>query len=771
MTQGKKIRTVELMVKKFLSERGAIPIGIAVLLLVTSLVGLVAGFKAVQTPTKTQSKAGTNPCTSSIASVASDTQQVALNTPFNCLITINPGANQRENICGLRKAGTSDWPHNVCDNQSVTAANWITATTVRIPCNSNRDASYIGSGGPFELVAFRLECQHPEQNKIDGLTVSSPFTIGSGTAPPLPTATTAPGQPTPTTGQPPPPPPPVGGKCMYITVELNKVAGANEFDAWVTVDKAAGQEPGPHVQLFRGSTLVAGMRQWNPIPFTFWPEWTGGRIPAGQAVTFRGWVDACGGTGAQEDTVTCQTNSDGTFVKNDRCRQRGGYTQPTNPPVPTTPGGGGGSCTTDACSECIFNAEAGISTTYRNAGWDLNCKKQIIDNWCLTGGPEGKGVDPAKCILIKNNQCKTQCGGGGIVPTATIAPGQPTLRPATPIQATPTPTPPAGVSCGYPPLSCCMREPPGMPVESYCNAGQCYGNNCVYPTPVPPTPTPQLGSIEVNVSINQTLPVFRRLYLAALQHGIKQFDWVLIDSSKKVSFNKVPGGDIDLWLETKYYDLQGNPQETFPPGTTIQFENCLVNTNPCVIKMAPGAPINNIKMKVTFPETGASSPVAQAFTSLTNRAVEIVAPIIPGLSQKAAVQNATTLSGKVRVNNSTFAQVEKVIVALYTDLKDKPIQELNVNLTDNNGAFELTNLENKNYFLVAFARTNQGEIYSSSTQTVKAGDKVSLTIAIGEQGLRYAIKKTEELGTTVRSGLSSIPVIGPFIEMFIVSGF
>lgn len=71
MTAEFKRRNLKLMAKKFFrrrdvpdgtSQAGAISAGFAVLLLVTSLLGLIAGYKAVQTPTKTTSKAALLTC-------------------------------------------------------------------------------------------------------------------------------------------------------------------------------------------------------------------------------------------------------------------------------------------------------------------------------------------------------------------------------------------------------------------------------------------------------------------------------------------------------------------------------------------------------------------------------------------------------------------------------------------------------------------------------------------------------------------------------------
>lgn len=317
------------MDKKF-NQRGAISAGIAVLILVTSLIGVIAGYKAVQKPTNIAPKAQIDQCTT-IERVEADKSTVALNENFNCKITISEGGSRYLNVCGIQKAGTNDWPQDICNNASVGAGNW-SGNTVSIPCNSSRTADYVGQGGNFQLVAFsnQPDCL-PGGNPANatGKKTSAQFTIGTAAqSTPVPTQGGGGG----TDGS---------GKCLYLIVELNKT-DAGDFDAWVTFNIAPNQQRGAEIQLFRNGTHVARTRPWVP-PFTYWPQYTGGRIAAGQTVTFRGWTDSCGGRGTTEDIVTCQTNSDGTFIQTDRCKQRGGYAQPppTQPPVPTPTSSGG----------------------------------------------------------------------------------------------------------------------------------------------------------------------------------------------------------------------------------------------------------------------------------------------------------------------------------------------------------------------------------------------------------------------------------------------
>lgn len=342
LTELFRNRIVELMIKKFLNQRGAVPVGIAIFLLVTSLVGLVAGYKAVQTPTRTGTKADTSIC-NTVEAVTVEPTTVNINQDFLCNIKIAPDVDYHYYICGVVKenAPPDDWLKDVCHNEDVVAGNWDYANrTVHINCNTNKtpaDAAYFASGGRFKLIALKYDVScHQGQNPAFATGRKEVvFQINGSGTPPQPTATTAPGQPT-------QPPAPSGNRCFYLTAEFEK-SPSNDFGAYVSFNTNNGDSEHHDIKLDRNHVHVAGWNRWDrPQPFTYWPEWTGGPFTAGQTVTFTGRDDMCGDReGGNIDEIVCTLSATGVSGTSGRCSFRGGVPPPppgaTNTPIPTTP--------------------------------------------------------------------------------------------------------------------------------------------------------------------------------------------------------------------------------------------------------------------------------------------------------------------------------------------------------------------------------------------------------------------------------------------------
>ena len=666
MTLKQKIRTVELMRKKFFNERGAIPVGIAVLLLVTSLVGLVAGYKAVQTPTKTKSQATS--C-ATFTEVRQNPVNLNAGDSFTCLATLNSQfANSRTIACGWSKNG--GWPQ--------TGGRWDSPRCDGVNCSFGiRMDNSIDSSANYELVAFdNASGCGPSTGKRVLLSINRP----SG---PPPTQ---------------PPLPPGSGRCFYLTAQFNKTQDG-DFDAWVSFnsDDTSGFND---IQLFRNDAYVAGYNRWNKAngPFTYEPgQYTGGRIPAGSTIKFSGRDDNCGDRG-NYDSIDCTLNADGsvTSITPNRCFRKGGLPpaltatrspQTTTPPVVPT-------------NTPVPPSQIPLSPTPSPMP---ACGISLNSECCYSG-------TPCRYPLV----CKYVSGKGNICVY------------------------PPEIDCGYEGLDCCPPEAG----QDRCKTSEleCSHNKCVLkPTATPRptvTPVPPCGAYIDNyccLGMTCSNPTLECRYSAT----------------------------------RRTMTCQPRAAPTAPPGETCGH----LDLECCQIGSQCHDPI--LKCENGFCRYNPPTRTSQ-LPNIIQKAVETVNQLFVGKSAQPAKPSPTSLSGKVRVNNSTFASVEKVMVTLYSDKEaseNSLLQETQVNLTNKEGTFEFGNLENKEYYLVAFARTSGNEVYSSEKATAKVGQKVNLTINIGEQGLRYAIKMTQELGTTLRTQISGIPVVGPFIEMFIISAF
>lgn len=251
------------MVKKA-GEKGALA-PLVFLLLMTSLVGLAVGYKAVQSPTNIAPKAQQLRC--------SDLNQY-------------PNRKCEEILPGPCSYGA--WKYQCTGNRGPCAAD----AGVGIP--------YWCGGTVWHNMNFYGECT--TSCKVEGGSPTPPSSGGTG------------------------------GRCFYLTVELNQTQNG-DFDAWVTFNTDDKAVDFHDIKLDRDGAHVAGYNKWSrSTPFTYWPEHTGGRILAGSSVTFTGRDDNCGDRG-NTSTVVCTTKADGT-VSGEGCFLRGKNT-PTPTPTPT----------------------------------------------------------------------------------------------------------------------------------------------------------------------------------------------------------------------------------------------------------------------------------------------------------------------------------------------------------------------------------------------------------------------------------------------------
>ncbi len=309
------------MLTKPQNQIGAISIVLAVLFLAVSAVGISLGLKAVNTPTNLLSKAAT--CAS--FNTVWQTPASALNAgqDFTCNATLDPQfSNSKTIVCGWSKNG--GWPQ--------IGGRWVGATCNGTNCSFGiRMDTSIDPQASYELVAFdnKDDSCGPSSGKRVPLNVNRPNV--PPTSPPQPTV--PPGQPT--------QPPTGGGRCFYLTAQFS-LTGEGNYDASVTFRTDDTAVDYHDIQLQKNGVFVAGWNKWTrPSPFTYYPQWTGGRVNRGTSVTYSGIDDVCGLRGNRA-SIACTINNDGT-VSGSGCSLTG-----TNPPqptavptaIPTTPVGG-----------------------------------------------------------------------------------------------------------------------------------------------------------------------------------------------------------------------------------------------------------------------------------------------------------------------------------------------------------------------------------------------------------------------------------------------
>ncbi len=256
---------------------GFISLPATILVLAASLIGIVAGYKAVQKPTN-------------VAPFAQQLQCANLNQ--------YPNRKCEETLPGPCTYGA--WKYQCTGSQG--------------PCLSDAGVGvpYWCDGNLWHNMNFYGECT----------TVCKPNTDSQ-----------------------PNPPPTSGKRCFYLTAEFNKTA-QGDFDAWVTFNTDDTNPDYHDIKLDKNGQHVAGYNRWNrPTPFTYWPEHTGGRIPANTTVTFTGYDDNCGDRG-NRSSVVCTVKQDGT-VSGAGCSLRFGQSvqNPTATPTPTPPPSSGGQIT------------------------------------------------------------------------------------------------------------------------------------------------------------------------------------------------------------------------------------------------------------------------------------------------------------------------------------------------------------------------------------------------------------------------------------------
>lgn len=780
MTAKNKNRIVELMGKKFFDEHGAIPVGIAILLLVTSLVGLAAGYKAVQTPTQTQSKAASMTCDQLKACPAGSTKGVNCFPDANCLDT-KPGP------CayGTWIYDCTKNPNYQCTDRSV---------LVGVP--------YWCDGTVYHNMNNFGECT----NKC-------------------PAPTSSPNQPTQ------PPLPQGSNNCFYLTAQISNIG-----DVWVTFNPAGSPPITGDIELIRNNAGVAGPNRWYQTDgsFTFHP---GSYLPyqkvtLGSSVNFTGRMDACGERGNRDD-ITCSLSADGNTVSGTtgRCFKYGtgtGGVGATNTPIPpratNTPQPGQPSNTPiPSATECnpltitVMNDTgmklSDMSVKIPNQQWRTDNNGQVkfggvlktrglsyevIDdeNYYLTNSGTLNLIDYGCDQTIRLNrsgqvQKMTFWGNnstflGNLIAPRTIIRAWVTSEQYVCGSTMVTQAGSYKLSCeiNTTKLTIAINEPISFTIRPPSDS---YDSALVARGPDPATWESGAGrNVELATSqtelqewvnfwgLNSTLDE-KPIPVGAVVEAYT------IDGTRCGSYTVIEAGRYGLQCEKK-------PNVTWPKDSRITF---LINGFIAQTK-GPDDPIwtsngdgKNVELNAlstssvqAAPPPAAAvqqgAPGASQWANRLSSAVRAAKQIFTGASPQPEKPLPTSISGKVRVNNSTFASVEKVMVALYSDKEASSaslLQETQVNLTNKEGTFEFGNLENKEYYLVAFARTSGNKVYSSEKATAKIGQKVNLTINIGEQGLRYTLKKTQELGTTARARLSTLPVVGPFIEMFIISAF
>lgn len=232
------------------------------------------------------------------------------------------------------------------------------------------------------------------------------------------------------------------------------------------------------------------------------------------------------------------------------------------------------------------------------------------------------------------------------------------------------------------------------------------------------------------------------------------------------------------------------PTPTIPPDATCGYPNldcCLPpQTTPCLRGSECSSSNPSVGICGPYPTstpTRTPTPTLEPYTpqagepvqqeNFVQRVINNI-PFIPK-AQPTTEQKPTSISGKMKVNNTTGAQVEAVFVTLHTDKNDRvgisyiPVQ---------NETYNFDGLEDKPYVIKAWARTADGRWYQnklcgfvSDECSVKPGETKTLTIDIGEQGLRYFLTKTQEFTLKSVGSIRNIPVIGPFLEIFVISAF
>lgn len=260
------------MKEKLQNQQGGVPVGFAILLLVATVAGIAAGFKAVKTPTRTLPHAGLLKC-----------QDLTQYSKRKCEITL-PGP------CTY-----GEWKYD------------CKGITCPYDPNAGVGVPYWCNGEKWTMMNYEGECTNECKPQSPQPTIPSGGQTG-------------------------------GGRCFYLTAEFNYVSQDRNFDVWVTFNTDDQNVDFHDIKLDRNGVHVAGYNKWTrPTPFTYWPEYTGGRIPPNTTVTFLGYDDSCG-TRGNRTSVICTLNTDGT-VNGAGCDYRFGQTET---PTPTTPSSGGG---------------------------------------------------------------------------------------------------------------------------------------------------------------------------------------------------------------------------------------------------------------------------------------------------------------------------------------------------------------------------------------------------------------------------------------------
>lgn len=153
-------------------SRGEISTGVAIFILITSLIGLVAGYQAVQTPTGDKAKAASCPQVQSV----SFPQSLASGQDFKCTVIVESAhANSSSMTCGWSKNG--GWPQNGGRWQNATCNGTTCTFDIRMDPNLDPAANY-------EIVGydFRSECG-PTANGSKRIAITQPASTPTGGSP------------------------------------------------------------------------------------------------------------------------------------------------------------------------------------------------------------------------------------------------------------------------------------------------------------------------------------------------------------------------------------------------------------------------------------------------------------------------------------------------------------------------------------------------------------------------------------------------------------
>lgn len=591
--------------------------------------------------------------------------------------------------------------------------------------------------------------------------------------------------------------------CFYLSAQISDIG-----DAFVTFNSydSSGFDD---IYLLRGTTLVAGPNRWNKSQaFTYSPPWTGAKLnTSGETVTFTGRDDNCGSRG-NASTISCTLHANGS-VTGTRCSQYGGgggQTPPTQPPQATNPPSGNvQACSGNSCTDCILTYRSDILPYYRDTGgWDISCGNQnaIVANWC--------NLDPTGCNTVKRNYCAPRCGTisipsptptkpVGSIPSNTPVPKQcnsgncytdclckfgdniatktycdftcanPTNTPIP--SKTPTPTPPQNANCGYPGLNCCTRPP-------LCFVGECNQStfNCETPSNPPPDQENEGSTITATVGISGDNPRVNEVSVFICgAGGVKQpcvgqnaqkknnSEWFIYLRSDG-NGSLIKQGEKYIVLKAVAYDQSG---KTLAQTHDSELENFPVT--------APAT----VNFRLSIPESNNQQPQVQK--PIVERAVEKVQEVIFNKPPEPVGEAVpTAISGKVKINNSTNKSVFSSYVVLYDENK----QALEPTANALSGSYSFNGLTSQDYIVKAWVRTTDGSWYQNNPCTpvgddydcrVKPGQTKDLAVDIGPQGPRALFLKAQDTSQNfvrnIKQTVENLPIIGPFIQIFIISAF